>query len=466
VALGAVATLAASLAVTASPAGATRPLDLGLFDTQYLSADPAAASRLFDETVRARATIAKIPLSWRGITDGRPANAADPSDPVYRWSAIDRAVRDAAARSLQPLLLVTAAPDFAEGPARPGDASPGTWKPNPHDYAEFAVAVATRYSGSYAGPGGVLPRVAYYQAWNEPNLPGHLAPQWEDGQMVAPALYRELLNAFYGAVTSVRSDNVVLTAGTAPYGDPQGSGRIGPLAFWRDVLCLDRALRPASCPLRASFDILAHHPINTTGPPRQQPPQDDDVSTANLGALTDVLRAAERAGTIASPGPHPLWATELWWETAPPDPYQGIAPRLQARWLAQSMYLLWRQGASAVIYLSAGDGEYHPDLFLEVSGAGLFYLDGSAKPALRAFRFPFVIDRRALELVAWGRAPAAGRVRIFRAHDGRAERVKSIRVGSGEVFQASLPSGEGHRFWARVGGRRSLVWNRDRHKQP
>ena len=260
----------------------------------------------------------------------------------------------------------------------------------------------------------------------------------------------------------MRADNVVLTAGTAPYGDAQDAGRIGPLAFWRDVLCLDPALRPTSCPARASFDILAHHPINTTGPPSQQPPQDDDVSTANLGALADVLRAAERAGTVATPGRHPLWVTELWWETAPPDPYQGISPQLHARWLAQSIYLLWRQGANAVIYLSAGDGEYHPDLSLEVSGAGLFYLDGSAKPALRAFRFPFVVDRRGRGLVAWGRAPAAGRVKIFRAHGGRAERVKSIRVGSGEVFTASLPSNEGHRFWARVGGQRSLVWRRGR----
>jgi hypothetical protein len=449
------------LAVVAAPASASRPLRLGLFDTAYGSADPAQEAFVFDQTRAAGASIAKIPLNWRGVTGGMPDDPADPTDPAYDFSASDRAVRDAAARGIQPMLMVTDAPDFAEAPGRPPDAKPGSWKPSAAAYGDFATAVARRYSGSFATSAGTLPRVRYYQAWNEPNLSGYIAPQYEGDEAVAPSIFRDLLNSFYAAVKGVDPDAVVVTAGTAPYGDPPGAGRTHPVTFWRDVLCLDSAPGSSACPAPASFDVLAHHPINTGGSPRKGAIDPDDATTPDFGRLEKVLRAAEKTGRIATPGPHPLWATELWWETNPPDRLNGVPLRTQARWLEQSLFLFWKQHVSTVIYLSVRDSPYHPDNPLEISAEGLFFEDASPKPALTAFRFPFVATRggdRSTQV--WGRSPVRGRVRVQRRAHGRWEFLGAVRAPAGGVFRLRLGDVGGRRFRAVVGSERSLVWRR------
>jgi hypothetical protein len=453
---GGIALCLGVLALVASPVQAARPLTTGVMDVQFGTADPGRASLLVDQTAVAGATIAKIGVNWRGITGGPPANAADPSDPAYDFSAVDRAVRAAAARGLEPMLLLTEAPSFAEGPDRPIDASPGSWRPSPSALASFARAVATRYSGTSAGPGGLLPRVRYYQAWNEPNLAQYLTPQSD-----APTIYRDMLNAFYGAVKAVSPENVVVTAGTAPYGEDEGIRRTHPLVFWRDLLCINLALKPTVCPVKARFDVLAHNPINTSGSPRQLPDHPEDVTEANFGSLRQLLRAAEHARTIAVRGPHRLWATELWWETNPPDRLEGISPSTQARRLQQSFYALWRAGASTVIYLSMLDGPYHPDAFTEVSSSGLLFEDGTPKPAFTAFRFPFVTTRvKHGKLIGWGRAPTGGKLRIRGKRFGHWKTVAQVRVDAGDVFKTRLPADTGRRVRAEVGGETSLTWRR------
>src|SRR5436190_1082364 len=51
----------------------------------------------------------------------------------------------------------------------------GTNSPDPGEFGQFAKAIALRYSGHFHG----IPRVRYYQAWNEPNHYRHLNPQFE-----------------------------------------------------------------------------------------------------------------------------------------------------------------------------------------------------------------------------------------------------------------------------------------------
>jgi hypothetical protein len=63
----------------------------------------------------------------------------------------------------------------APGWAEPSGVAHGT-TPNPSAFGDFARAAASRYGGSFAG----LPRVRYWQAWNEPNLNLYLKPQWVD----------------------------------------------------------------------------------------------------------------------------------------------------------------------------------------------------------------------------------------------------------------------------------------------
>jgi hypothetical protein len=457
----------AGLALAPAPAHAARPLTLGMFDPRYaVPDDPDAVRFLFDSTAASGARIAKIGVGWRGVASNAPADPADPADPAYDFGYVDRAVRDAASRGLEPMLMVSSAPDFAEGPGRPADAAPGSWKPSPSAFADFGQALARRYSGVFETAAGVLPRVRYFQAWNEPNLPNHLAPQYEDETPVSASAYRELLNAFYDSVKAISADNVVVTAGTAPYGDEPPSGRTRPLWFWRQLLCLDEASRATACPVKARFDVLAHNPISPNASPARPPSSPDDLTAANFGSLRELLRAAEAQGTLATAGPHPLWATELWWETRPPDSLQGVRPRVQARRIARAFSLLWHQGASAAIYFTVRDGAYVSSDYLDTSSSGLFYVGGAAKPGATAFRFPFVATRAGKRsLAGWGRAPVGGRLLIKMRRRGRWQTVKKRSVDPGEVFEVRLPADVGLRLRAQVGGERSLVWRRGRDRR-
>ncbi len=166
--------------------------------------------------------------------------------------------------------------------------------------------MAKRYSGSFDPGTGILPRVRYYQGWSEPNLDNHLTPQWVrvHGRWVAesPIIYRGLLNAFYAAVKSVHRSNVVITGGTAPFGDQPGGQRVPPALFVREMLCLHgQKLVRERCPHPVHFDILAHHPYSVGGP-FQSAINRDDVSLPDIGKLTRPLRAAERSGLVLPRG--------------------------------------------------------------------------------------------------------------------------------------------------------------------
>ncbi len=145
---------------------------------------------LLGRSTTSPATRPDVPSGWTGrwnpgraraprcrLAGRRGVSAApDPTNPgsaSYDFSSIDRAVRDAEARGLAVLLTVNAAPDLGGGTGAAGLGSPGTWKPNPSDLADFSQALAARYSGSFdpdgSGPAPPLPAVQAMQLWDEPN---------------------------------------------------------------------------------------------------------------------------------------------------------------------------------------------------------------------------------------------------------------------------------------------------------
>ena len=175
-----------------------------------------------------------------------------------------------------------------------------------------------------------------------------------------------------------------------------------------------------------------------------------------------VLRAAERAGT-APGGPHPLWATEMWWESNPPDGFRGHPLETQALHLEQAMYLLWKQGASAVLNFEIRDQHYDPEKPLATIQSGIYLRDFTPKPSAQAFAFPFVTERRSEKKVfAWGKAPVAGKLRIQRSAGGRWRKVAKDRVTAGEMFTAKLRLKGRAKLRARVGEQVSLVWRQNR----
>jgi hypothetical protein len=395
------------------------------------------------------ASIVRVNLVWSQVAPRvRPAafSPSDPSSPGYDWSAVDASVRALAGHGLKVLLNITGAPTWAEGPSAPPGTEPGTWRPDAAQFASFATAAALRYDGSFADPmqpGAFLPRVRYWQPWNEPNLSLYLSPQWTHSGSgwtpTSPVIYRRLLNAFYRAVKRVASSNFVVTAGTAPYGDPPGGDRMPPVAFDRTLFCLrdDTRLTPLSCPDPPHLDALSHHPYGIQGP-LWHALNPDDAAVPDIYKIARVLHAAERAGHAKPAGSKQLWATEISWDSSPPDP-DGVPAAEQARWLEQALYVLWRQGVDTVLWLQIVDAPPVPN-YGSTYQAGLFDLTGAAKPAADAYRFPFVtrrLDHGHIE--AWGRAPRGGKVAIETRRHGRWAVLRRLAVRSDQVFQTVLP---------------------------
>lgn len=460
--LAALVTLLLAVQLVGAPnASAKRGLVTGLVDSAYSSL--ANQDVWFNLTAEAEADMVRVGVSWRGIARTRPANPRDPSDRAYTFTNLDAAVRAAAARGFQVLLSVQAAPGWAEGPNRPASAPPGSWDPDPDAFGDFGHALARRYSGSFPDPAsaGSLPRVLHFEAWNEPNLPSFLGPQWNGKRPRSPAIYRGLLNAFYEGVKAVDPANVVIGGATSAYGDPPGGLRMRPLAFLRKLFCLKgrRKLKPRSCP-PVKLDVLSDHPINTSGGPRRSAIHPDDAATADVGNVRRVLRAAEKGGNVQPRGRRPLWVTEFWWLSKPPgSPNERIAVPLgkHARWIEESLYLFWKKKVKAAFYFRVRD-----PLGTEVP-SGLFFADGEPKPALTAFRFPFVTERRSRQRVqAWGKSPATGKLRIERRKGGKWRNEKRLNVGEGKVFATKLRLRRGARLRARVGGEKSLTWRQRR----
>jgi hypothetical protein len=219
-----------------------------------------------------------------------------------------------------------------------------------------------------------------------------------------------------------------------------------------------RFVRAAGCAARANFDVLAHHPINTSGgPPTQHAFNPDDASSADLSRITRVLRGAEKVGTVTR-AKHPIWATEMWWDSNPPNSAGSPLAR-QARWIEQALYLAWRDGASAVINLLLDDATSEPESVIIGNVSGIYFANGQPKPSARAFRFPFVADRiNRRSLRAWGKAPASGKLVIQKRARGRWTPVRKLNVKHAAVFAVRLRLRGKQRLRARVAGLTSLVW--------
>jgi Cellulase (glycosyl hydrolase family 5) len=473
--------LMAALVFPAS-APAARGLVTGLTAVeQYQSPDPGKRALWFDRTVEAGAGIVRLSIEWRAVAPQPPAAPTNPNS--YDFSGIDGAVRDAAARGVQVLITVNSSPPWAEAPGRPASTLETTsWKPNPSDLANFMQAVAARYSGSFdpVGAEPPLPAVQALQVLNEPNQDAWLAPQFDGKSIIGPDQYRVLLNASYNAIKAVNPGMLVVTGGTSPYGDPPGGpyppggARVRPVQWWEDFLCVHavkskkkgkkgkkskkvRYVRTAGCTGKPVFDVFAHQAIDNTGKgPLQSGPTKWDVSTPDMGRLVPLLRAAERLGTVSGGG-HQVWVTEFWWDSNPPNPV-GAPLLTQARWIEQTLYLYWKAGVSTAINFEIQDSTLYP-VTRNGFQSGLYFLDGSPKPALTAFRFPFVterIDKRTLR--AWGKSPEAGQLRIQRQQGARWKTVKKLNVGKGAVFSTKLRLSGKQKLRAVVGGSTSITW--------
>jgi hypothetical protein len=393
----------------------------------------------------------------------------------YDWATTDTFVRDAVAAGLRPLMLINAAPRWAEGPNRPrvdDDHPTGSWRPDAAAFGRFAEAAARRYSGTTPdpqNPGATLPRIRDWQAWNEPNLTNFITPQWRQVKNgfkpESPEIYRPMLNAFYAGVKRVDPANVVATAGTAPFGDlHRGDRRMQPALFDRTLFCIRGRKHPRALPTcpggPVHFDVIAHHPY-PIGSPHRTALNADDVNIPDMGKLTGPMRVAIRAGYVLPRKTKRIWATEFSWDTKPPDP-GAISTALQARYLAGTLYVLWRQGVDvAVWYLmrdEAPDPSYDKTLQSGIYFRGKTFEQDRPKPSYTAFRFPFTAYIEQGIARVWGIAPVDGTVLVEAKRKGRWRQILHVTPKAGRVFKHRLHIASGTPLRARVGTERSLTF--------
>ena len=462
--------------------GATPGMQLGFTDVVTIQETPLARPLALQRLKGTRATIIRLMWRWRDIEVLRPPDdrtARDPGWTGYDWTALDATLRDiAAAGGLTALVEVSGAPPWWEGPERPAvsDAAPqGTWRPNAAAFGRFMHAAARRYAGNHPDPlrpGSPLPRVRLWQAWNEPNLDYFLSPQWTRTQngfkSASPAWYKVMLNTAYDEIKSATSGATVFAAGTAPFGDPNPGGLRMPAGrFVRELLCVSGRVRPkarrcARNPVK--FDAMAHHPY-PIGPPGRHALNPDDIVVPDFDKIKRPLAVALAAGNVYPRKRKPIWATEMSWDSSPPDP-GGIEWVTQARYAAGAMYVLWRQGIRTLLWWNLHDDPrgsgYQNSLQSGVYMRGETMLQDSPKPLLTAFRFPFVAygtksrsrGRRLAKI--WGMAPSAGQVQIQRQYGSSWRTVLTVRAARNRIFQARLPAGRGARLRATQAGEISI----------
>jgi hypothetical protein len=409
------------LLFAAAPAGAAeRGLRLGFFDGVFASGERGP---WLDRALQSGARVTKIDIGW--VAAREPARPRDPADRAYDWSRADAAVAAAAARGQKILLSFCCAPAWAESPGRPARYRAGTWKPDVAAVGAYGEALGRHFAGQ--------PAVEGFQLWNEPNLEIYLAPQWvrRNGRWrpFAPGHYRRMLNAFHAGLKRGNPRALVVTGGTAPYGDPlPGGRRTMPVRFWREL-----SRRPAR------FDVLAHHPYGV-GSPRRRALNRDDAAVPDVGKLRRFARGKR------------MWVTEMSWDSSPPDP-EGVPAARHAAWVSDAFFVLWKQGVDTITWFQIRDAAPQPS-YAATNQSGVYLRDGTPKLAQQAFAFPFSCERAGRRLRVWGLAPAAGDVRIEAG--GRV--VATLRAGANRVFTARIARVKAPR--ARFSGRTSLPCRR------
>jgi len=404
-------------------------LQTGIVDP-FATGDPDA---FYARVSGTGATVVRLSLDWRTVAPASlPSSfsAADPGDPAYAWTSFDLNIRSAVRHGLRPIVDIVGAPKWATARQVRG----GPFKPDPGKLAAFAKAAARRYSGSF----GNLPHVWYWQLWNEPNLALQLRPQFVGSTLYSAVWYRRMLNAFADAVHGVDSSNVVIAGGTAPFTTRAGtrsSWGPGPLLFLRRMLCLSKTLHP-TCKQKAHFDVWAHHPY-TSGGPDHHANLADDVSIADLPRMKAVLDAGVRTGQIVSRHKLRFWVTEFSWDTSPPDP-NAMPLALQTRWVSEALYKMGQSGVTLVTWFSLNDQPRATPY-----QSGLYFHDGTAKPTLRAFRFPFVAFRgEDGHIDVWGRTPSGKRgvVAIEQRFGATWKRLGTVTTNAFGIFTGTYTS--------------------------
>jgi hypothetical protein len=329
----------------------------------------------FTQLKSLRANVVRITIDWASVAKRRPTAPADPADKAYNWTAVDTVVKAAKAKKISVVAAIYGTPRWA-GPAKNRLPRKVT------DLRLFAFAAAQRYSGTFSvepleneAEPKFLPAVRYWLAWNEPNNPVFLKPQWKivkrQWRPQSAYDYAKICSAVYAGVHS-----------TGLAGEKVGCGVTGPRG--NDA---PRSSRPSTSPLvfltwarRAGlkrFDAWAHHPYygSRQEKPSTVPDSKKAITLGNIGLLIKQLNALYGRGKR-------LWITEYGYQTLPPDRLFGVPYAAQAKYLQQA-YKLARntRRVDMFVWFLIRDER-------RIAGwqSGVVTVRGQRKPAFRAFQ--------------------------------------------------------------------------------
>ena len=176
----------------------------------------ADRASMLDRARRAGATVIRTTVDWSDAAPRRPSSPRSPFDSVYRLDDVDDLARQSQLRGMELLITIWGTPEWANGGQEPNHAPE-----RPDDLADFAQALADRYS---RGDTPAIRRLL--SAWNEPNLELFLAPQFDaQGRSVAPAAYARIAEAIYDGVKRGNSEALVAIGETSARGRDDSSVR-------------------------------------------------------------------------------------------------------------------------------------------------------------------------------------------------------------------------------------------------
>ena len=362
-----VAALAVALSTMSASAASPR-LTIGIYDEGVtLYGRPAAVFPIYRSL---HAKVIRLNLHWASVARRKPINALDPNDAAYDWSLYDRAVLFSNRYGIQLLLSIIDTPGWANGGAGKNRAPTRMG-----DLRAFALAAATRYSGTWrAEGGGRLPAVRLWAAWNEANNPVFLQPQYRyvRGKWVIQSAidYAKICEAVWSGVHAARVTGDKVACGlTAPRGNNnpgQPRASVAPLTFLNAV---------HAAGLR-HFDAWAHHPyaVSPAETPLTKPNSTTAITLGNIQVLINQVTKYY--------GNKPIWITEYGWQTNPPDKFFGVSWSKQAVYLTQAFAVARRNPRiTMMLWFLLRD---EPN----VAGwqSGLETTAGQKKPAYSAFQ--------------------------------------------------------------------------------
>ena len=210
--------------VAPAPRAALTGVGLALGETLSVVSEDELRRRL-DDMVSLGVSWIRIDLAWSSI---------EPVKGEYRWDSTDRVVREARARGIRVLGLLTYTPAWARASecaytkmCEPDD---------PDAFARFAAVAAKRYAAS---------GVYHWEVWNEPNLKLF----WASG--ASPERYAVLLGRTASAVRSAVPSAFIVSGGLAAVATRNGS-----------MAAREYLERMYDAGAGTSFDAVGYHPYS------------------------------------------------------------------------------------------------------------------------------------------------------------------------------------------------------------